>query len=135
MSLRNEARVPEKKTMRGRTFIAAILVLLIIVGLLVALKRNQKQPEEYFVQYENATMLVVVEYGEKDFFCGYSKAVGFMDGNIYENIKNGKQKGKIEIYHPYIKGKRILIDSESITAIEIKTYESFYEEYPPTDYI
>lgn len=124
---------PKKKTVKERIFTTIVVAAFIatIVGMIVFISKHVKQPEEYFVKYENATTLVVVKYGEQSFW-GYPGAVGFMDDDIYEKYQNNEYtEGKIEIYHPYKRGESIMVDVDEIVSITTKTYRSFYSSYPP----
>lgn len=129
--------VIEKKSFKERLLqpiIALLVVVAAIGGFLFWANKNVKQPEEYFVQYKNATTLVVIEYGEKNFW-GYDSAGGFIDDHIYKDYKeNMNLNGIIEIYHPYKKGDSVLVDANKIAKVITYTYQSFYNEYPPDKY-
>ncbi len=116
----------KKCVWRVLTMVVAILVIATMLG-----GCNNTPIEDYFIKYENATILVKVEYGDSTWL-GYSKAGGFIDDDIYEKYKkNEYQEGKIEIYHPYKQGSSIVVNAEEIACIQTKTYKEFYNQYPP----
>lgn len=126
--------ITTKKEAIKKRSICIIIVIAVMATICGCGSKASKQPEEYFVEYENATTLVRVEYGERTFL-GYSAKLGFINDDIYEKYKNNEyQEGKIQIYHPYIKGKSTVVDVNAIASITEQTYESFYEDYPPSIY-
>lgn len=112
-----------------------VVILAVIVVLAISIMKGVRPIEEYFVKYEGATTLVTVKYGEKSAIFGYSEAAGFIEDNLYERYKNNELKeGKIEIYHPYSRGKSVMIDVSNIASIIKETYSDFYYEYSPRHY-
>lgn len=95
--------------------------------------KETKSIEDYFVKYEGATTLVQIYYGEPTLF-GYKSASGFIDDDVYEKYMNNEYDGNIKLYHPYINGRSITIDSKTIVIIDLHTYNSYYEDFPPRIY-
>lgn len=114
------------------TWSAIVLLVIVALWIGVLVKEARTPVENHFVKYENATTLVKVKYGEKSSLFGYSGALGFIDDETYKSYRDGEDlKGKVEIYHPYEKGKSIIVDIETIVSVNKMTYDSFYSNYPP----
>ncbi len=112
----------------------AVIVLLAMVAFTIGpiIKEAITPVENHFVKYENATTLVKVMYGEKSSPLGYSRALGFMDDETYKSYRDGEDlKGKVEIYHPYVRGRSTIFDIETIISVNKMTYDSFYSSDPP----
>lgn len=116
--------------------VAVISILVITLASLTACaKKDNKYYKEYFVRYENATKLVAIDYGERFFLTEYRSALGFINEEIYNSyIKGEYDEGKIKVYHPYSQGRSVTVDASAIVTINEHTYESFYNEYPPSVY-
>ena len=110
--------------------VTTILVLTLIISCIKpCISENPKRIEDYFVEYENASILIDIFYDYT--ILGEHHAVGFIDDNIYNQYIKNSYQGKIKIYHPYQKGECIIIDTNDIRSIQTLTYENFYNEHPP----
>jgi len=113
----------------------AIGLLLVVIGVLFILyyfENSRPKPEEYFIKYDDATMLVVIQYGERLFLLGYKEAAGFINADVYESYKNNEyDEATITVYHPYLTGESTDVNTDSIVTITVKTYENFYNNYSP----
>ena len=114
--------------------IMSILILLIVIEFFVAIfyfETRKPEPEEYFIKYEDATMLVEIKYGERSSIWGYKKASGFINSDVFYKYENNEyDEESIKVYHPYLRGESIMVDTDSIVTITVKTYENFYDSYP-----
>lgn len=125
---KNINELPKKETVKKRIFTTIVVIIAIVAIGGMFLVNQQKDYKDYFVEYENATTLVLVSYEGDLIYIG----VGFIDDDIYEKYRNNEYtEGKIEIYHPYKRGESVIVDINKIQSIETKTYESFYLNYPP----
>lgn len=122
----------KERTVKNR-IICMAMVIIVLSTICSCGSTQKKSIEEYFVKYENATTLVVVEYGEPTLF-GYKKAAGFIDYNIYEQYVDNDYEGKISIHHPYKNDENVIVDAETIIKMQLYTYDSFYEDFSPSIY-
>ncbi len=123
----------KKGTIRNR-IIAMVMVLLVLSNVYGCgcSRSSDYVVEDYFVKYENATTLVEVQFGERDFLTGYKKVCGFIDNNIYEQYMDNNYEGVIQIYHPYKDGESVTVNTKTIVLMTLYTYDSFCEEFPPS---
>lgn len=90
----------------------------------------EKEDKDYFVTYDNATTLVIIEYGQRSPILGYRKAFGFIAQEDYEACLNGNyQNATMTVYHPYIEGEKFTFNSDSIVSICEQTYHEFLKDY------
>lgn len=122
----------KKRALRNRIICIAML-LIILSNLCGCGSKETKCVEDYFVKYEGATTLVEICYGEPTLF-GYKSVSGFIDDDVYEKCMNNEYDGNIKLYHPYTNGRSITIDSKTIATMDLHTYNSYYEDFPPRIY-
>lgn len=103
--------------------IAILLFGVICCGCSSSVKDN-------FVKYENASTLVIITYGEPSLL-GYQKAGGFIDDSVLKSYENGTLgTPTIKVYHPYIEGRYVTVNVNTINSLSKETYSSFYSKSP-----
>lgn len=110
-------------------FILVVGIVFLFVARGMKNSKDRENCEEFFVDYDNATTLVEVKYGNSSTFGTY-RAVGFIDDNTYMQYLNGEYSGStIQIFHPYVKGNSTIINTDLVIHLKEHTYSSFYDKY------
>ena len=79
-------RSEEKAKNNRSSMIVPTVLSILFVGFIILMaicsEKMKPEPEDYFVKYDDATMLVEIHYGEINAF-GYRKACGFISQDTH----------------------------------------------------
>lgn len=109
-------------------FLTMTLCVVLLTGCTSNIEQNSRDVSSYFVKYDDATVLVDILLSEGLLRSYHS--IGFISQESLGDFSQGKINA-IKVYHPYVEGEYAFVNTDSIKAIQVCSYERFYEKYSP----